>query len=114
MGQTPHTQAHTHRQKRSAAGDKWAVEDINAWRGNINIQIQAADLMLFNLMEGKYTLWLYQRRVKEWEENTDTGIEQDCLPVCLQMCVACICGEAEKCGQKVKVSAAKSGGVKTQ
>lgn len=77
---------HTRRQSRSAAGDKWAVEDINAWRGNINIQIQAADHMLFNLMEGKYTLWLYQCRDTEWEEYTEnTGKEQDCVPICLHV-----------------------------
>lgn len=44
--------------------------------------------MWFNLMEGKYTLWLYQCRDKEWEEYTeDTGKEQDCMPVNLHVCV---------------------------
>jgi len=37
-------------------------------QGNINIQIRAADLMRFNLMEGACTLGLYLHR--DYERNT--------------------------------------------
>lgn len=40
-------------------------------KGNINLQKEAAGLMLFNLMEGKYTLRLYQHRDKERERERE-------------------------------------------
>lgn len=54
--------------------------------GNINIQTQAADLMLFHLMEGKYTLWFYQHRDKQSERDTQT-IQPKNQTACLHVCM---------------------------